>query len=239
VTTAKENYEIDRRGLSDQVYQALKREILSGRLAPGERLSLEEFAQHFGVSVTPIRDALRLLAAEGLVELLSRRGAFVTRPSYEDIEQVYQIREILECASVNAVIQRGPAAFQKLQQLVEQMAGTDISESRSDYLLFNQLDQRFHQFIVDCMENRKLSEIYAGLGGHSLIVRAFYNISDQRASETLAEHRAILDALRRGDAEAARAAIRTHLRNATAEIMRQISAKIPERSEVGAGDGSQ
>lgn len=219
-------YAIDRRDLSDQIYQVMKSEILSGSLVPGDRLSLEEFAQRFGVSVTPVRDALRLLAADGLVELLSRRGAFVTRPSWEDIEDVYQIREILECVAVDAVIQEGPSAIRELQGLVEGMAATNVGESHSDYPAYIQLDQQLHQFVVDCMENRKLSEMYADLRGHTLVARALYSASDQRASTTLVEHRDIVNALERGDADAARESIRVHLRNARAEILQQISAEL-------------
>ena len=227
-TDNSEQYEIDRRDLSDQVYQVMKREILSGGLHPGERLSLEAFAQRFGVSVTPVRDALRLLAADGLVELLSRRGAFVTRPSWEDIEEVYQIREIIECAAVDAVIQKGKTAIEELQHLVEEMAETNVGESHSDYPVYIHLDQRLHQRVVDCLENRKLSEMYAGLRGHTLVARVLYSASDQRASMTLGEHRDIVEALGEGNADAARTAIRRHLRNARAEILQQISA---ERSD--------
>lgn len=218
----EERYAIDRRDLSDQVYQVMKREILSGRLVPGDRLSLDEFAQRFGISVTPVRDALRLLAADGLVELLSRRGAFVTQPSWGHVEEVYQIRAILECAAVDATILRGDPALQELQDLVEQMAATNAGESHSDYLAYIRLDQRFHQFIVDCLENRRLSEIYAGLGSHSLVARALYSASDQRASATLVEHGAILSALQEGDVDAAQAAIRVHLQSATDEIQLQV-----------------
>ncbi|MFH1926599.1 MAG: GntR family transcriptional regulator [Chloroflexota bacterium] len=224
--STEERYAIDRRDLSDQIYQVMKREILSGRLVPGDRLSLEEFAQRFGVSVTPVRDALRLLAADGLVELLSRRGAFVTRPSWEDIEEVYQAREILECAAVDAVIQEGPSAIRELRDLVEAMAATNVGESHSDYPTYIRLDQRLHQSVVDCMGNRKLSEMYADLRGHTLVARALYNASDQRASTTLVEHRDIVNALERGDADVARDSIRVHLRNARAEILEQISAEL-------------
>jgi len=232
--STEERYAIDRRDLSDQVYQVMKREILSGRLAPGDRLSLDEFAQRFGVSVTPVRDALRLLAADGLVELLSRRGAFVTRPSWEDIEEVYQAREILECAAVDAVIQEGPSAIRELQDLVEQMAATNVGESHSDYPTYIRLDQRLHQFIVDCVGNRKLSEMYADLRGHTLVARALYSASDQRASATLGEHRYIVDALANGDTDAAKDSIRVHLQNARAEILQQIPGA-EEKTEVDRG----
>lgn len=218
------NYEIDRRDLSDRVYQVLRTDILSGKLPPGQRLSLDEFAQRFRVSITPVRDALRLLAADGLVELQPRRGAFVTQPSWAVIQEVYQIREILECAAVDFVIQGGSEALRELEQLVEQIAITKVGESHSDYLAYIRLDQRFHQYLIDCMGNQKLAEIYSGLRSHTLITQALYCAADHRASDTLSEHEAILAALRRRDAAAARAALRIHLRNAKDEISRKISA---------------
>src|SRR3954465_15288742 len=92
----------DNRDLSSPVYQILQRDILQGQLPPGARLSLDDLAQRFGISVSPIRDALRLLAADGLVELRSRRGAFVTQPSPVVIQEAFQFRAILECAAVDA-----------------------------------------------------------------------------------------------------------------------------------------
>ncbi|NLE76214.1 MAG: GntR family transcriptional regulator [Chloroflexi bacterium] len=224
---ADENlYPIDRRDLSDRIYQEIKQRIMAGRFAAGQKLSLDELAQGFGVSVTPVRDALRLLAAEGLVELLSRRGAFVTQPSAAVVEEVYQIREILECAAVEATLAKGHSVLSSLDDLVEQIAATQKGESHADYLSYIQLDQRFHQTMIGCLGNRKLSEIYAGMGCHTIVARALYTASDQRASDTLAEHKAIVGALRRGDVEAAKAAIRAHLRNAKGEILQQIPASL-------------
>ena len=77
----------DNRDLSSRVYQVLQQDILQGQLPPGARLSLDDLAERFGISVSPIRDALRLLAADGLVELRSRRGAFVTQPSRAVIDE--------------------------------------------------------------------------------------------------------------------------------------------------------
>mgnify|MGYP005836133695 FL=1 len=230
--TIQAPFEIDRRGLSDQIYQALKREILSGRLAPGQRLSLDEFAARFGVSVTPIRDALRLLAADGLVELLSRRGTFVTWPSRQTVQEVFQIREFLECAAVDYVIARGSPALEKLEGLVAEIEANIAGESHTDYLAYIQRDQCIHQLLIDCVGNQKLSETYAGLGVFSIIAHLLYSAGNQRASATLAEHRAILAALRRGDAEAARAAIRTHLRNARDEALRRVEKAPPGKSAV-------
>jgi DNA-binding GntR family transcriptional regulator len=224
VQSQAQHYHIGRGALADRICEVLKRDILSGRLVPGQRLSLEEFAQYFQVSITPVRDALRLLAADGLVELIPRRGAFVTQPVWEDLKEIYHIREILECAAVPAIQRKGAPVLRKLRDLLEQMAMTNMGESHRDYLSYIRLDQRFHQSLVDCLDNRRLSQIYASLGSHTLVTRALYSASNQRASETLAEHRAILAALEKGQEEEARAAIHTHLQNGQTEIRRQISA---------------
>lgn len=219
-----EHYHIERGALADRICEVLKRDILSGRLAPGQRLSLEEFAQRFQVSITPVRDALRLLAADGLVELTPRRGAFVTQPRWQDLKEIFHLREILECAAIPAMQRKGAPVLRKLQDLLEQMAVTNVGESHRDYLSYIRLDQRFHQTLVDCLDNRRLSQIYAGLGSHTLIARALYTASDQRASETLEEHRTILAALKVGREDEVRAAICAHLQNGQNEIERQISA---------------
>src|SRR5215216_557844 len=111
----------DNRDLSSRVYQVLQQDILQGQFPPGARLSLDDLAERFGISVSPIRDALRLLAADGLVELRSRRGAFVTQPSRAVIEEVFQFRAILECAAVDWVIAEGAPVLTELRAHVEAM----------------------------------------------------------------------------------------------------------------------
>ena len=219
--TSGDYYDIDRRDLSDRVYQALRHDILSGKFAPGQKLQLEEFAQYFRVSITPVRDALRLLAADGLVELLPRRGAFVTQSSVRSVEEVYQVREIIECAAVDFVIQKGCSALDELQSLIDRIAATNVGETHSDYLAYIQLDHKFHQFIVDCAGNRHLSEVFSNLRSHTMVMHALYSAPDQRATGTLHDHENILAALRAGDADKARSTIREHLRNARAEVLQR------------------
>ena len=87
---------IDQIGLSQQIYARLKSAILSGAFAFGERLSTEELAQHFEVSVMPVRDAMKLLEADGLVQITPRRGVFVTEVKVETVKEIFQIRRIIE-----------------------------------------------------------------------------------------------------------------------------------------------
>jgi DNA-binding GntR family transcriptional regulator len=213
--------EFDNRDLSARVFQVLQREILQGLLPPGSRLSLEVLAERFGVSVSPIRDALRLLAADGLVELRSRRGAFVTQPSREIIQEVFQFRAILECAAVEAVISGGPETIAALRAQVEAMPATMVGDTHADYLTYIHHDQVFHRTLVDAIGNGRLSDSYASLASFTLIARMLHRSGSHRAAETLAEHRAILDALAARDADAARAAIRAHLERAGADLVRR------------------
>ena len=237
--TSGDYYDIDRRDLSDRVYQVLRHDILSGKFAPGQKLPLEEFAQYFRVSITPVRDALRLLAADGLVELLPRRGAFVTQSSTRSVEEVYQVREIIECAAVDFVIQKGCPALDELQSLIDRIAATNVGETHSDYLAYIQLDHKFHQFIVDCVGNQHLSEVFSNLRSHTMVMHALYSAPDQRATGTFQEHESVLSALRAGDADEARAAIREHLRNAKAEVSQKLrnhnalGEAAPVRNEAG------
>jgi DNA-binding GntR family transcriptional regulator len=216
-------YEIDHRDLPDRVYQVLRRDILSGKFAPGQKLPLEEFARYFRVSITPVRDAFRLLASDGLVELLPRRGAFVTQSSAKGVEEVYQIREIMECASVDYVLLRGCVALEELQRLIDSIAATNVGETHSDYLAYISLDSKFHQFLVDCIGNRRMSDMFANLRSHTLVLHALYSAPNQRATGTFNEHESILAALRAGDADAARAAVREHLRNARTEVQQKLA----------------
>jgi DNA-binding GntR family transcriptional regulator len=211
----------DNRDLSSRVYQVLLRDILQGQLPPGARLSLDDLAARFGISVSPIRDALRLLAADGLVELRSRRGAFVTQPSRTDIQEVFQFRAILECAAVEAAIAAGPSLLENLRTHIEAMTATMVGETHADYTTYIQHDQGFHRTLVEALGNGKLLESYASLASFTLIARMLHRSESHRATATLAEHHAIYSALAAQDAAAAAAVIRNHLEQACADLVQR------------------
>lgn len=217
----------DSRDLSVRVYQVLQQDILDGLLPPGARLSLDDLAERFGVSVSPIRDALRLLAADGLVELRSRRGAFVTAPSRAVILEACQFRAILERAAIDAAIAVGAPLLAQLRAHVEAMPATVVGDTHTDYMAYLRHDQAFHQLLIDAVGNRMFSASYVGLSSFTLIARMLHVASSHRATETLAEHRAILDAIAAGDAGAARAAIDLHLQHACDDLLRLVDAVAP------------
>lgn len=214
----------DSRDLSVRIYQALKQDILDGELAPGARLSLDELAVRFGVSVSPVRDSLRLLASDGLAELRSRRGAFVTMPSPRDIREVFQFRIVLESAAIDWAIAAGEPVVDALHGQVEAMTETMVGETHTDYLAYLRHDRGFHRILIDAIGNAKIAESYDSLASFTLIARMLHHAWSHRATDTLAEHRAIIDAIAANDGAAARAAIRTHLDRACADLVRQVEA---------------
>jgi DNA-binding GntR family transcriptional regulator len=208
--------------LNDQVYELLKREILRGNLISGQRLSVEELAARLGVSPTPIRDALRNLSLEGLVQVSPRRGTFVAEFNQTNVREIFQIRRIIECAAANAPGPALAAAARTMRAVVTAMSALVEGERFSDYPRFNALDVELHNTIVSLLQNRRLSDFYEKLRWPVQVVFGLAQSSYQRAGQTQAEHLAIVEAFEANDAAQARQAIAAHLVNAEEDLVRRM-----------------
>jgi DNA-binding GntR family transcriptional regulator len=208
--------------LNEQVYELLKREILGGNLVSGQRLSVEDLSQRLGISPTPIRDALRNLSQEGLVQVNPRRGSFVAEFSRSNVREVFQIRRIIECAAADMPASALRAAAQAMRPLVTEMGALVVGERFSDYARFNALDAQMHHALVGLLQNRRLSDFYEKLRWPVQVVLGLSQSSYQRAGQTLAEHFAIVDAFEAQDAAQARQAIAQHLLNAEADLIERM-----------------
>jgi len=196
--------------LSQRAHAHLREEILSNRLPPGTELQELALSQRLGVSRGPIREALGRLAAEGLVTLRPRRGAVVHSLSSEDFLQAYQVREALEALAIRLAVPRLTA--QELEEL-EALADTMATCAESGHVTeFFEANAVFHERLVDASGNTKLQEIYRRLAGqmHRYWRRSLVLRGDLRRS--VSEHRAILDAARKGDAETAARLMADHIR---------------------------
>ncbi|MGQ9515843.1 MAG: GntR family transcriptional regulator [Anaerolineae bacterium] len=197
------------RTLQELVADRIREAILRGWLKPGQRLDQAEIAERFQVSRMPVREALRTLEAEGLVRFLPHKGVEVCDLSVEEIEEIYQIRCVLESMAIRLAIPKmTPEMLENLKALVNEM-----EEVIDDPLAWTTLNHRFH------------SELYAISGRPRLlgIIDSLRNtvqpylVSDishpQRARRAIQEHRAILEACERGDANAASELIVAHLQH--------------------------
>jgi DNA-binding GntR family transcriptional regulator len=208
--------------LGKQVYEILRDQIIQGALKPGQRLAVTNLASHLGVSVTPVRDALRRLSGDGLIEIIPRRGTFVSRCTREDVREVFQVRTVLECAAAERVSGATADLFEEMEKTVQEMSRINsLGENGRirEYRRYIDLDAEFHCCIVRLLDNRRVTEFYEQLRWPGQILRGLSYANYERATDTIVEHAAILEALRHRDISKVKAALRDHLSGAEAELL--------------------
>jgi len=203
---------------SELVYRRLKDQIVSGKLAPDSRLVELSIAAEFGVSRTPVREALKRLAAEKLVLADPARGMVVHAPDATEIEDVFIVREALDGLAARLAAHRiTPSELSRLRLIVESMRQAIASDRREQVVVAN---QRFHDIIYAAAGNPMLARIAGDLRDY---VRRFSTLpfaSPDRVEHVLAEHEAILAALEQHDPEAAHRASDVHLAAAREYLVR-------------------
>lgn len=197
---------------SEQAAARLRGAIRSGEYAPGDRLGEVELAATLGVSRTPIREALRLLEAQGLVEILPNRGARVVRWSVEDLEEIYDLRSTLEShAAFRAATRVRPEVLGRLFALCSAMEDAVADGSSEDLVRLSELNNQFHGEIITAADSPRLSAILASLVQVSLVARTFAQYSADELARSMHHHREIATALEARAAEWAAAVMRTHV----------------------------
>jgi DNA-binding GntR family transcriptional regulator len=202
----------------ERVYQGLRLAILRGQLVPGARLVELNLAAEFGVSRTPVREALKRLSAEGLVTSDASRGLIVRGLSFREVEEIYEVREVLDGLATRLAARRiSPQELAKLELLVQMM---DEHNQRGDVEGLVQDNVRFHEVICEAARNDWLQLTVRGMTD---FVRRFSHTSymnEERNDRVLEEHRAVISALERGDGEAAERLARQHVVEARSFLAR-------------------
>jgi DNA-binding GntR family transcriptional regulator len=200
--------ELQSHSLVDLAFTRLSREILSGRTDPGERLVEEQLTRRLGISRAPLREALRLLAQQGLVEHIPRRGVRVATLSDDDVRELYEVRDVLERHAVASI--RPGADLAGLQAALEVMRK---ATEAGDRLAVADAHRRFHVEVVTLGGNRQLCALY-----ESVLVRLqLYMAVNLRREAEVAEpsdgvhrHERLLAAVAQGDAAAIMEALSAH-----------------------------
>lgn len=196
-------------GLATKAYLKMREAILSGKHLPGEALYEVHLAERFGMSRTPVREALQVLAREGFVDALPGRGFLVPRWSHQDVRELYELRESLEgfataCAAKNIT----PAEIGELEAL-----HADYVEA-PDLQLLVRLGDQFHNKIVAYGRNKRLTKILDSLKAQISMTRVSQlRDIEGRRDESTREHRAILDAIVKRDGDLAERNARHHIRS--------------------------
>jgi DNA-binding GntR family transcriptional regulator len=200
--------------LWERVHEHLRQEILDNRLPPGSELSEVALSASLGVSRGPVREAIGRLASEGLVTVRPRRGAVVTALSAQEFLAAYQVREALETLAITLAVPRlGPDDLDRLQALVDEMvAFADGPDVEADVDAFFRANAAFHATFVEASGNAMLQETMSRLLGQMGRYRMRSVALRGSLRRSTMEHKAILRAVRAGDAEKAARLLGEHIR---------------------------
>ncbi|MEX0707342.1 MAG: GntR family transcriptional regulator [Woeseia sp.] len=208
---ALNNDAIDRKPLHSEVAERLRSLIVQGELAPGDRLNERVLAERFNISRTPLREAIKILALEGLVRLLPNRGAEVTQLTRSNVEDMFQVVGALEALAGELACQRASDDdIAEIRRLHNEMWARFEAGDRAEYFTLN---QRIHAKIVDCAGNAELSAIYRNLAQRLHRARYMANFSKDRWSHAMQEHEEILDAIASRDSARLNSILKSHLQN--------------------------
>ncbi len=219
----KNNSLIDISNINEKVYQLLKKRIIDRTYPPGYKLTIRELQNTFGVSNSPIKDALFKLAGEGFIDITSRKGTFVKEITLSDVLEIEQIRIIIESGAVEVVAQN--ITDEELADLDAFYRDTLMQGEKFNYIRFMEKDFIFHNEIIRLTKNKRLLQIYEQLNAHLQIARyrAVHNIKD-RLPWTNDDHLEILQSLQMGDPEKAKKAITQHRIKARDVFLKRESA---------------
>ena len=200
----------------ETLLERLREMIESGALAPGERITEQALAARFGVSRTPLREALRALATEGLVETAPNRGARVARLTPADVDEIFPIMAQLEAlAGELAAARLTDLELAELKALHYEMALHHTRGASRAYLVVN---ERIHDKILSAAGNATLSTLYRSLAGRVRRARYASPMSEAQWARSLAEHEAILAALEARDGPRLSALLRDHVATKAATV---------------------
>lgn len=207
---------IERRPLHEELADQLRRLIVEGDLRPGEKISEKLLCDQFAVSRTPLREALKILATEGLVLLTPNRGASVTELTIEDLEELFPIIGALEALSGELACQNITDAeietARELQlELVECYREGDLHR-------YFEVNQAIHQLILNSSRNPMLAQMMRNVSGRIRRARYMANLSKARWTAAVSEHEAILTALSERDGPRLGNLLKAHLANKFAAL---------------------
>ena len=203
--------------LARRAYEALKQDILTCELAPGAQIFEGELAARYGTSKTPVREALNLLGQEGLVEVLPRRGYLVAPVTLRDVQEVFQLRLLLETAAAELAAEH--ITEEGLRQLRALVAVRYTYRDRASYSRFLRANRAFHIAVAEASGNQRLAAFVGKLlEDMERILHLGLDLRDS-AEEMAAEHAELVDALLRGDGALARHVVTDQLQTSRKRVL--------------------
>lgn len=201
---------IEKKTLHEEIANNLRELIMAGELQKGDKIKEDELCSSMGISKTPLREALRVLSAEGLIRLVPNRGSFVSTPTFEEIREMFGVMSVLEgvCAR-EAAEKMGEKDLAILEKLHKKLEENYRRKAQREYIRIN---NQFHSFVQELAGNRTLNQIVNGLRKKILLYRYQSLNLPERFAQSIQEHRDLLEAFRKKDPKKAETLMRRHLK---------------------------
>lgn len=197
---------------AEKAYDVIRRHILDGTYEAGRHLKEELLADAVGVSRTPVREALRQLNAEGLVDFVANQGTFVANWATEDLDEIFGLRALLESYGCQLAARRiSDEDLDRLEALAGEMSARHVADGARATDRIAELNNEFHQVVLEASGNRRLTSMVSHIVAVPLVHRTFHRYDDAATERSLAGHHELVAALRWHDPAWASSVMRSHI----------------------------
>ena len=217
------NDEPQKLNATDLAYRSIRTKIVSGEYAEGERLTEKRLSQELGLSRTPIREAIGRLILEGFVE---NHGGYTTRVAEfpeDEIEQVYEIRRLLECYSARRAARLATEdQIARLRSIFDRMQADTPPRDEGAHLRLTQANEEFHKEIVSAARSPRLKALMVGAFDMGMVVRTYRMFSDAELRRSLNHHAELIEAIEAGQPDWAESVMSAHLLAGASRVTRKL-----------------
>ena len=209
---------IETSALATQVYKELRSEIICGIFAPGEKLDINELANKYGVSRSPVKEAVNQLVHDGLIEIFPRKGTYIAQLCFKDCMEALDARFMVETWAAAQVIEHlSDEQIDTWKQIIEKMDAL-LRVQPFSYESYSELDKEFHQLLVKCARNQKVQYIYNCINPIISLARVGYSEVFENSLKRHKDHQNIFDALKNRDLSSLIEALQQHNRTLKEDI---------------------
>jgi len=209
---------VQHRSRADEVYEQLKRDVAEFKLVPGDRFTENELSERLGVSRTPVRQALFRLQQEGYVEVLFRSGWRVLPFDFDQFEQLYDLRMVLETTAVHRLCEDDQRVDRVLLEQLSAIWLVPVADRSTDTVEVAQWDEAFHCSLVAAAGNAEMARVHRDVTDRIRIIRRLDFTKQARIDATYDEHAKILKAVQRKRGDQAAMLLRAHIETSQAEV---------------------
>jgi len=212
--------------VSDYLIDYLRNEIITGSLAPGEKIKEYHLSETLNVSRPILREVLRTLESERLVNIIPRKGSYVSTISLEDFNELYEIREMIECTAIDLLRSRKIKIIPQIDQAMKKESSLKVpppGASSMEFFEFFETGLLFHSLLIDAAGNKRLSQYHRGIQ-HNLLRYHVFQGSENLKAQTKVDHSELVARLEKGQYAKAKEYLQDHIKEHAEIIIRNLES---------------